>query len=62
MGLHSVISQHTETTHQKGLKRKGKEGMNRQITEGIGGLVPSKIGPVLPVGPEKYKGITLKAQ
>ena len=59
MGLHSVISQHTETTHQKGLK--GKEGMNRQITEGIGGLVPTKIGPVLPTRQEKNKVMNLKA-
>jgi len=52
-----------ETTHQKGLKKSQRiTGKNRQITEGIGGLVPTKIGLVLFTRPEKNKTMNLKAQ
>ena len=57
MALHSIISQHTGITHQQGIN----SIIMRATTKGIGGLVPTRIGPVPLNRLGEYKVMVLKA-
>ena len=56
MVQHSIISQHTGITRYQGRKGLGAS------TKGIGGLVPSRIGPVPLNRLGENKAMVLKAQ
>ena len=56
MVQHSIISQHTGITRYQ-----GRGGLGA-TTKGIGGLVPSRIGPVPLNRLGEYKTMVLKAQ